>query len=113
LTVLYHPAPAEAFPQTYERFQARFASHATLSLDYRLYNLKQLAYLIQDNEPAIVEAIRQDLGKAPFVAAMEDVRLRSNLTTPPVFQIMGGTSEGYHADAGHSYSSFSTRSTSR
>ncbi|GFZ51302.1 hypothetical protein JCM24511_09062 [Saitozyma sp. JCM 24511] len=59
--------------ETYDRLQARFASHATLSLDYRLYNLKQLAYLIQDNEPAIVEAIRQDLGKAPFVAAMEDL----------------------------------------
>jgi hypothetical protein len=73
LPALYQCTPAETFSQTYDRLQARFASHATLSLDYRLYNLKQLAYLIQDNEPAIVEAIRQDLGKAPFVAAMEDV----------------------------------------
>jgi hypothetical protein len=63
--------------QTYARLQARFASGSTRSVDYRRFNLQQLAYLVKDNEQAIAEAIRADLGKGPFAAVMEDVSIHA------------------------------------
>lgn len=55
------------------RLHERFNSGATLSLDYRIYNLKQLAYLIKDNEKRIQECLKRDLDKGALDANMCDV----------------------------------------
>lgn len=60
--------------QTYERLQARLASRVTYDLDYRIYNLKQLAFLIKDNREAIAEALKRDLDKGPASVDLEEVR---------------------------------------
>lgn len=59
--------------KTYERLQARFATHATRSIHYRTYNLKQLAYMIKDNTSLIEQALKADLGKGTFDASLSDV----------------------------------------
>ena len=59
--------------QTYDRLQARFATHVTRSLHYRTYNLKQLAYMIKDNTGLIEQALKEDLGKGTFDASLSDV----------------------------------------
>jgi len=42
-------------------------------LGYRLYNLKQLAWMIEDNRKAIHEAVKSDLGGGAFSVDMSDV----------------------------------------
>lgn len=59
--------------QTYDRLQATFASHRTQEAAYRLYNLKQLAFLINDNEERIIAAAQADLGKSSFEARLAEV----------------------------------------
>ncbi|WVO13587.1 hypothetical protein L204_101208 [Cryptococcus depauperatus] len=60
------PTSLQQIDSLYETLQARFASKGTHSLAYRLFNLKQLAYLIQDNKHAIQEAAKKDLGRGEF-----------------------------------------------
>ena len=59
--------------QTYDRLNATFHSFKTLPIEYRLYNLKQLAFLIQDNIEAIYAALHKDLSKEPFDIDVGDV----------------------------------------
>ncbi|OCF56063.1 aldehyde dehydrogenase (NAD+) [Kwoniella mangroviensis CBS 10435] len=59
--------------QIYARLNARFDSLATHSLAYRLYNLKQLGYLIKDNEKRIQAAVYTDLGKGGFDVSSGDL----------------------------------------
>ncbi|EAL17614.1 hypothetical protein CNBM0290 [Cryptococcus deneoformans B-3501A] len=59
--------------QLYDTVNKRFNSGVTLPLAYRLYNLKQLAYLIKDNETLIQAAIEKDNGKGPFDATLGDI----------------------------------------
>lgn len=47
----------------------------TRSLDYRVYNLKQLAYMIKDNEAKIQACLRKDLDRGEFDTAMTEVSL--------------------------------------
>ena len=58
----------------YSQLHTTFASRRTYSLDYRIYNLKQLAFLIKDNEARIHESIRLDLDRSPFEADFTEVR---------------------------------------
>lgn len=44
-----------------------------MPLEYRLYNLKQLAFLITDNEARIQASVKSDLSKAPFDVMVGDV----------------------------------------
>ena len=68
------PAPdADDGRKVYDHLQARFASRATLSIDYRTYNLKQLGYLLKDNESAIQAAMYADLDEGPFQVNLCDV----------------------------------------
>ncbi len=62
-----------AVVQIYTRLHDRFASHATQSLDYRIYNLKQLAYLIKDNESRIHAAGKKDLDWGGAAMTMGEV----------------------------------------
>lgn len=62
--------------QTYDRLNATFHSFKTLPIEYRLYNLKQLAFLIQDNIEAIYAALHKDLSKEPFDIDVGDVSTR-------------------------------------
>jgi hypothetical protein len=78
--------------QIYSGLKDRFASNATLSIDYRLYNLKQLAYLIKDNEAAIQAAVLQDLDKGAFDVSFSDVCLRVECRSLP--QILVGEADG-------------------
>lgn len=65
--------PCTDLVQTYDRLQARFATHVTRSVHYRTYNLKQLAYMIKDNTGLIEQALKADLGKGTFDASLSDV----------------------------------------
>ncbi|ODN92095.1 aldehyde dehydrogenase (NAD+) [Cryptococcus wingfieldii CBS 7118] len=66
-------APAVAIDGLYDRFHDRFATGATLPAAYRIYNLKQLAYMIKDNEEAIKAAVLKDLGKGDFDVYLGDI----------------------------------------
>ncbi|TYJ57279.1 hypothetical protein B9479_002012 [Cryptococcus floricola] len=50
----------------YETLNKRFASGATQTLAYRLYNLKQLGHLVNDNLERIQAAVEKDIGKGGF-----------------------------------------------
>jgi hypothetical protein len=70
--------------QIYTRLTDRFATRANYSLDYRIYHLKQLAYLIKDNEQLLYAALKEDLDKGSWAADIEevsDVELRCAIMT--------------------------------
>lgn len=71
--MLRHVNNGRANIQTYDRFQATFRSHKTLSLAFRIYNLKQLAYLLQDNVERFQAALALDLQKKPFDVELSEV----------------------------------------
>ena len=48
-----------------QKQHAFFATGVTLDVDYRMEALKKLRQALLDNEAAIAEAIRSDLGKSP------------------------------------------------
>ncbi|UOH85117.1 hypothetical protein LQV05_001934 [Cryptococcus neoformans] len=60
------PTPLPQIEQIYDTVNKRFDSGITCSLAYRLFNLKQLAYLIKDNEALIQAAVESDQGKGAF-----------------------------------------------
>lgn len=43
------------------------------SIDYRIYQLKQLAFLIKDNDAAIKKAMREDLGRGDWEVEQGEV----------------------------------------
>ncbi|CAK9783311.1 unnamed protein product [Cutaneotrichosporon oleaginosum] len=65
--------PLADIDEAYDRLQATFASHKTLSLAFRTYNLKQLAYLMQDNVERFQTALASDLQKKPFDVELSEV----------------------------------------
>ncbi|OCF45583.1 aldehyde dehydrogenase (NAD+) [Kwoniella heveanensis CBS 569] len=69
----YVPTTLEQIDEIYDRLNKRFDSRVTHTLAYRLYNLKQLAYLIQDNESRIQAAVYKDLGKGGFDVSSGDL----------------------------------------
>ncbi|KAK8850725.1 hypothetical protein IAR55_004645 [Kwoniella newhampshirensis] len=69
----YVPTSLDKIEEIYTTLNSRFDSLATHSLAYRLYNLKQLAYLVKDNESRIQEALLKDLGKASFDVSYGDL----------------------------------------
>jgi hypothetical protein len=73
LPSLTQPLVTNLSLQTYDRLNARFATHVTHSVDYRTYNLKQLAYLVKDNEEAIQAAIKRDLDSGSFAVSFSEV----------------------------------------
>ncbi|PKI83653.1 hypothetical protein MVES1_002761 [Malassezia vespertilionis] len=69
MSAVLQNTPVEAIPQIVENLRSAFATGKTRSVEYRKKQLKQLYFLIHDNEKAFVEAIRKDLGRP----AMETV----------------------------------------
>jgi len=74
---LNSPVPGRLTRKLYNTLQERFRSRATYPLAYRLYHLKQLAYLIHDNRTAIHEAVKADLGGGDFAVDISDVCLET------------------------------------
>ena len=62
------------YSQISERLKTHFATRKTYDADYRIYNLKHLGYLIEDNRDAIKEALRRDLDKGGDMVDLEEVR---------------------------------------
>lgn len=55
--------PIEDIPQVVEGLRASFLTGKTRSVEYRQKQLKQLLFMIADNEEAFLNAIQQDLGR--------------------------------------------------
>lgn len=64
----------------YALLWATYDSQRTKTAEYRLYNLKQLAFLIKDNAAAIDAAVAADLGKTHQESVMAEVS--AVLSTP-------------------------------
>jgi aldehyde dehydrogenase (NAD+) len=64
--------PADV-PATVRRLRQTFASGRTRSVEWRKEQLNALERLMTDNEPAIADALEQDLGRSPFEAWLADV----------------------------------------
>ena len=54
--------------ETVERLRRAFDSGVTRPFEWRLSQLKQFVAMLRDNEPAMIEALKQDLGKSEFEA---------------------------------------------
>ncbi len=75
---LAQPTPATTTPkqpttdkeivETVARLRRAFDSGVTRPLEWRLSQLRQFAAMLRDNEPAMIEALQQDLGKPEFEA---------------------------------------------
>ncbi|PWN29185.1 aldehyde dehydrogenase [Jaminaea rosea] len=56
----------ESIPQINKELRAAFLTGKTRSIEYRQNQLKQLAFMLQDNEDAFCEALNKDLGRHKF-----------------------------------------------
>ncbi|KAL1412475.1 Hexadecenal dehydrogenase [Vanrija albida] len=63
----------DALDQIYDTLQATFLTNKTLDIAYRNYNLKQLYFLLTDNEERIHASLKADLDKAGFDANVGDI----------------------------------------
>ncbi|KAI9637190.1 Aldehyde/histidinol dehydrogenase [Dioszegia hungarica] len=57
----------------FDRLKTRFASRATYSVDYRTYHLKQLGYMLKDNQQQIYDALKTDLDKGSWACDIEEL----------------------------------------
>ena len=68
------PAPEhQDIPTVVARLRKTFASGRTRSVEWRRQQLQALERLVTENEPAIAEALAQDLGRKPFEAWLADI----------------------------------------
>ena len=58
---------------TVRRLRETFASGRTRSVEWRRQQLRALEKLMAENEPAIADALEQDLGRKPFEAWLADI----------------------------------------
>ncbi|HTW77958.1 MAG TPA: aldehyde dehydrogenase family protein [Terracidiphilus sp.] len=65
----------ESIPLLVERLRASFASGRTRPLEFRLQQLAGLARLLEDCEPQICEAIRNDLGRSEIETRIVETQL--------------------------------------
>jgi len=64
-----HPARiSAAIPSLVANLRQSFDAGITRTLDWRLHQLRRLAALIEENQDALSEALKQDLGKCAFEA---------------------------------------------
>jgi aldehyde dehydrogenase (NAD+) len=68
-------AVVESIPLVVERLRASFATGRTRSLEFRLAQLAALARLLDDCEPQICEAIRNDLGRSEIETRIVETHL--------------------------------------
>ncbi|KAF2237956.1 aldehyde dehydrogenase [Viridothelium virens] len=65
--------PAEDIPEVVNRIRSTFHSHKTRSVEYRLTQLRKLYWGLKDNEAAVVEACKRDLGKSHFETYLTEI----------------------------------------
>lgn len=61
--------------QSFEKQKEFYSTGATKNIDFRINNLKKLKKIIKDNEEKIIEALKKDLGKAPFETYATEIGL--------------------------------------
>jgi aldehyde dehydrogenase (NAD+) len=69
------PAVIESIPLLVERLRASFAAGRTRPLEFRLRQLAAMARLLDDCEPQICEAIRNDLGRSEIETRIVETHL--------------------------------------
>ena len=65
--------PVESIPAIHERIASKFHSHTTRPLEYRQKQLRSLYWGLKDEEPALLEALKLDLGKSAYEAYLAEV----------------------------------------
>lgn len=64
-----------AFESAYKTLFDTFASNKTKSLKWRKWQLKQIWWMIEENEEAIVDALHRDLNRSRFETMATEIRL--------------------------------------
>ena len=59
----FEKTPIDTLASTVDRLRSTFKSQKTKPVEFRLVQLRKLYWAIKDNEPAILEACKRDLGK--------------------------------------------------
>lgn len=65
--------PVSDIPAIHNRVNDKFLTNETRPIEYRLKQLKQLYWGLKDEEPALMEACKLDLGKSAFEAYLTEV----------------------------------------
>lgn len=65
--------PVDSIPAVHDRITAKFHTHATRPLEYRQKQLRSLYWGLKDEEPALLEALKLDLGKSAYEAYLAEV----------------------------------------
>ncbi|MGB6208036.1 MAG: aldehyde dehydrogenase family protein, partial [Mycobacterium sp.] len=65
-------APASDIPKIVARLRQTFATGKTRSVQWRQAQLHALEKMMVENEPAIAEALAEDLDRSPFEAWLAD-----------------------------------------
>ncbi|KAJ6016844.1 aldehyde dehydrogenase 3b1 [Penicillium sp. IBT 35674x] len=69
---------ADTFRYTYDTLRATFASGKTKDLRWRKWQLKQLYWLLDENEDALLSAMSEDLHRHPFESLSTDIAETKN-----------------------------------
>ncbi|MCJ1242529.1 hypothetical protein MMC14_010537 [Varicellaria rhodocarpa] len=70
--------PVEAIPSIVEGLHATFESQKTKPIDFRLVQLRRLYWGLRDNEAAICEALKRDIGRSAFEAFAGEIEWCKN-----------------------------------
>jgi beta-apo-4'-carotenal oxygenase len=65
--------PVDSIPAIHQRVVDKFHSHTTRPIEYRLKQLRSLYWGLKDEEPALLEACKLDLGKSSHEAFLTEV----------------------------------------
>lgn len=65
--------PVDSIPAIHQRITSKFHSHSTRPLEYRQKQLRSLYWGLKDEEPALLEALKLDLGKSAYEAYLAEV----------------------------------------
>nr|OQO20062.1 hypothetical protein B0A51_13993 [Rachicladosporium sp. CCFEE 5018] len=63
----------DSIPAVHARVTAKFHSHTTRPIEYRLKQLRALYWGIKDEEPALYEALKLDLGKSSYESYLAEI----------------------------------------
>ena len=63
---IYDDTPVEEIPALHRQAYSTFLSGKTRSIEYRKRQIKQLGFLIQDNEQQFCRALEKDFGRPAF-----------------------------------------------
>lgn len=77
------------FPQINKELRAAFLTGKTRPIEYRRNQLKQLAFLLTDNEDAFCDALRKDLGRTKFETVFAEMLLTVTEAVEAVHSVKG------------------------